>query len=49
MMSARDIERISQLERQVAHLIDKIQALSGRLVDLESQKKQQQTLGLPKK
>lgn len=47
MMSARDVERISQLEKQIAHLLDKIQSLSGRVVELENKK--QQTLGLPKK
>jgi uncharacterized coiled-coil protein SlyX len=47
MMSARDIERISQLERQIAHLMEKVQSLSGRVVELENKK--QQTLGLPKK
>ena len=46
-MSAREIERISQLEKQITHLLEKVQSLSGRLVELENKKNQ--TLGLPKK
>ena len=46
-MSARDIERISQLEKQITHLLEKVQYLSMRVVEMEVKK--QQTLGLPKK